>query len=128
MAGQGSVASLAGHNDVLALFFQFHDVGMAGLTGIVAGECNGPGRGLGDRSPAIVPVLPKAFRNDGGAQHDKSNHRDCYDDSEPDEMFQVLEQVPIPAPDSRRDLRKIAQYLWIPTIRFANDDRSHRNL
>jgi len=113
---------------VLALFFQFHNVGMAGLTGIVAGECNGPGRGLGDRRPAIVPVLPKAFRNDGGAQHDKSNNRDCYDDSEPDEVFQVLEQVPIPAPDSRRDLRKIAQYLWIPTIRFANDDRSHRNL
>ena len=67
MAGQRSVASFAGHNHMLTLFFLFHDVGMAGLTGIVAGECNGPGRSLGDRSPAIMPVLPKAFRNDGSA-------------------------------------------------------------
>jgi len=66
MARQGSVAGLAGHDHMLALFLLIHDVRMAGLTSIVAGEDNWPGRGLGDRSPAIVPVLPKAFRNDGG--------------------------------------------------------------
>ena len=105
MAGQGSVAGLAGHDHMLALPLLIYDVGMAGLAGIVAGEGYRPGRCLGDRSPTIVPVLAKAARNDGGAEHDKRDHRHGYDYSEPDEMFQILEQVPIPAPDSRRDLR-----------------------
>jgi len=105
VAGQGPVAGLAGHDHMLALLLLIYDVAMADLTGIMAGEGYRPGRCLGDRSPAIVPVLAKAARNDGGAEHDKRDHRDGYDYSEPDEMFQVLEQVPIPAPDSRRDLR-----------------------
>ena len=105
MASQGAVTGLAGHDHMLALFLLLYDVGMAGLTGIVAREGNRPGRCLGNRSPAIVPVLSKASWNDGGAQHNKSAHREGDDYSEPDEMFQVLEQVPIPAPNSRRDLR-----------------------
>jgi len=79
MTRQGSVAGLAGHDHMLALLLLIYDVGMAGLTGIVAGEGYRPGRCLGDRSPAIVPVLPKASRNDGGAEHDENTHRDCYD-------------------------------------------------
>ena len=87
MAGQRTMARLAGYNNVLALLLLLHDVGMAGLTSIVAGEGNGPGRCLGDRSSAIVAVLPKASRNDSDAQDDKCNHRDCNDNGEPDEMF-----------------------------------------
>ena len=105
MAGQGSVAGLAGYDHMLALFLLINDVGMADLARVMAGEGDRPGRSLRDRSPAIVSVLPEASGNDGGAQYRKSNHRDCYDDGESDEMFQVLEQVPVPAPGSRRDLR-----------------------
>ena len=60
MAGQGSVAGLAGHDHMLALFLLIDDIGMTGLAGIAAGEGNRPGRCFGDRSPAIVPVLAKA--------------------------------------------------------------------
>ncbi len=66
MAGQGSVTGLAGHDHMLALFLLLYDVSMAGLTGIVAGEGYRASRCFGDRSPAIVPVLAKAARNNGG--------------------------------------------------------------
>lgn len=67
MPGQGSVAGLAGHDHMLTLFLLICDIAMTGLTGISAGEGNRPGRCLGNRSPAIVPILPKASWNDGGA-------------------------------------------------------------
>jgi hypothetical protein len=94
--GLGSMAGFAGNDDVLALPFLINDVGMAGLTGIVAGEGYRPGCDLGDRSAAIVAVLPKTARDDGSAQDDERNQCDRHDDDEPDEVLCVLEQVRIP--------------------------------
>jgi hypothetical protein len=96
------MAGFAGNDDVLALPFLINDVGMAGLTGIVAGEGYRPGCDLGDRSAAIVAVLPKTARDDGSAQDDERNQCDRHDDDEPDEVLCVLEHVRIPAPDVAR--------------------------
>ena len=92
----GSVAGFARNDDVLALLFLIDDVGVAGLTGIVAGEGNRPARDLGDRSTAIVAVLPKAAWDDGSTQDDERDQRNGHDDDEPDEVLCVLEHVRFP--------------------------------
>ena len=57
-----------------------------------------------------MAVLAKAARNDGGAQDDERNQRYRHDGGEPNEVFYVLEQVHLPAPDlGRESARKIAQ-------------------
>ncbi len=93
MPGLGSVASFAGDDDVLALLLLVYNVGMAGLAGVMAGEGDRPRRCLGDGSAAIVAVLAEAARDDGGAQEKECDHCDRHDGGEPDEVFDVLEQV-----------------------------------
>ncbi len=66
MASQCSVACLAGHDHMFALLLLIDHIGMTGLAGIVTCKGNRPSRCLGDRSPAIVPVLAKAAWNNGG--------------------------------------------------------------
>ena len=94
--GLGSVAGFARNDNVLALLFLVNDVGMAGFTSIMTGEGYRPGCDLGDRSTAIVAVLPKTARYDGGAQDNERNQCNRHDDGEPDEMLGVLEHVGIP--------------------------------
>ncbi len=101
MLGLGSVACLATDYYVFALLLLIHNVGMAGLARIAAGKTNRSGGDLRDCGAPIVPILPKAARNDGGAQDDECYQCDRHDNGEPDEMFSVLEQVSIPVPDSR---------------------------
>ncbi len=90
---------------MLALLFLVDDVGMAGLAGVVAGEGHGPGGDLGDGGAAIVPVLPKAARDDDGAQDDECDQRDRHDGGEPDEVFNILEQVVFLRRTMERELR-----------------------
>ena len=88
-----SVAGFAGDNDVLALLLLIDHVSVAGFAGAMAGKGNRPGGDLRDCGAPIVPILPKTARNDGGAQDDERNQCDRHDNGEPDEMFDVLEQV-----------------------------------
>src|SRR5208282_2459521 len=62
MLGQGPVASLASDDHMLAQFFLIHNIGMAGLAGVVAGKRNRPGRDLADRRASIVAILSETVR------------------------------------------------------------------
>jgi len=103
--GEGSMASLAGDDHMLAQFLLIDDIGMTGLAGIVPGMGDRPSGNFGDRGSAVVPVLSKTGRDDGSAQHGKCQQRDNHDGSETDEVFRVFEQVRIPAPNFGRVLR-----------------------
>lgn len=109
MLGLGSMTGFARDDYVAALLFLIDHVGMTGLAGFVAGKGDGAGRGLGDGSATVVPILAKAFGDDGGAQDDEGNHGDGYHSRDTDEMFDVLEQVN--TPDAGRELRAIAAIL-----------------
>ena len=93
MLGLGSVAGFAWNDHVLALLLLLHNVGVAGLAHVVAGMGDGTGRGLSDGSAAIMTVLAKAARDDGGAQEKECHQSDSHDYGEPNEVFDVLEQV-----------------------------------
>ena len=107
MLSLSSMASLTSDDHMFALLFLIHNVAVARLACIVAGEGHWPGRGLSNRSAAIVPILPKAARDDSSAQHDECNHRDRHDGRQPDEVLYVFKQVRLPAPVSGRELRNV---------------------
>ncbi len=94
--GQGPVASLASDNHMLAKLFLIHDVGMAGLAGVVPGKRNRSGRDLADRRASIVAILPKTVRYDSGPQDHECHQRYCDDDGQPNQVFDVLKQVRVP--------------------------------
>ena len=91
--GLGSMTGFAGDDDVSAEFLLIDDIGVAGLAGIVSSVNDGAGGDFGDGCAAIVSVLPKTVGDDDGAQADEGNQGDCHDCREPDEMFNILEQV-----------------------------------
>ncbi len=105
MLGLGSVASFAGDDDVLAELLLIDHVGVAGLADIVTGEGRGAGSDLSDGGAAIVSILAETVGNDEGAQANERDQGDGHDDRKPDEMFDVLEQAGLSAPDSGRQLR-----------------------
>ncbi len=105
MLGQCPVARLAGDHHVLALLFLIDDIRMAAFADVVAGKGNGPGSSFRNRGAAVVTVLSKAARYDRLAQDDERNHGYGDDDCKPDEVFNVLKQCRLSAPDSGRTVR-----------------------
>ena len=93
MFGKRSVASFAGECRMLALLLQIGDVGVTGLTSLVAGNRNRPGSDLGNGISAVVSVLAEAARYDRSAQDHKTKQCDQHDRSEPDEVLYVLEHI-----------------------------------
>jgi hypothetical protein len=87
---------------MLALLFLLDHVDMAGLSNIVAGEGHGAGRDLSDGVAAIMPILSKAPRDDEGAHRGECNQCDCHDCREPNQVFNVFEQVVRPTPGAFR--------------------------
>jgi hypothetical protein len=67
--GQSPVASLARDYHMLAKLFLIHDLGVAGLAGIVPCKRNRPRRDLTDCRPSIVAILAETVRDDGGSQN-----------------------------------------------------------
>ena len=61
--GQCSVARLAIHMRMLAIFLLIEDVCMTSFTALVASESDGSDSNFGYRATAIVPVLTEAFRD-----------------------------------------------------------------
>src|SRR5579859_1510922 len=53
---------------VLAVFFLFEDVGVAGLASFMAREVDGAGSHFGQGVPAVVAVPSKALWNEEGAE------------------------------------------------------------
>ena len=105
MLCQSSVASLARHHDVLALFLQICNVSVANLAGFVASESHGPSGDLRNGRAAVMSVLSKAAGDDGGAQDNERHQRNDHYGGETDEVFRILEHVRIPASDFGRVLR-----------------------
>lgn len=96
----GTVAGFARDDDMPALLLLVDDVGMAALANIVAGKGHGTGSDLSDGGATVVSILPEAARNDSRPQDDEGNQRNRHDSGEPDEVFDVLQQVESPSPDS----------------------------
>ena len=79
MLGERAVAGLTIDVRVLAVLFLVEDVGMAGLTSLMAREVDGAGSDLGHRGPAVVPVLSKTFWNQESADdQEQEDARDKY--------------------------------------------------
>jgi hypothetical protein len=97
--GLRAVAGFAGDDDVTALLFLVHNVGVAGFADLVAGMGDGACGDLGDGVAAVVSILAEAVRDDGGTKKDEGDQCDRHDDGEPDEVFNVLEQFGLSAPD-----------------------------
>src|SRR5579872_1961202 len=97
-----TVARFARNHHMLALFLLLTYVGMAGLANIVAGEGHGPCGDFRNGVATIMPILSKAPRDDQGAQCDECNQCDCHDRREPNQVFNVFEQVVRPIPDASR--------------------------
>ena len=91
--GEGSVASLARNYHVLTELLLIRNVGMAGFTSVVPRKRNRPGRDFGDRRPSIVAILPKTARHKRAAQNHEYDQCDGHGDRQPNEVFNVLEQV-----------------------------------
>jgi len=93
---QSTVASLARDNDMSALLLLLDDFGMADLARFVAGVGYGPARGLSDRRPAIVTVLPKAPWHDRSTQDNECDQRDRHHRGQPDQVLCILKQGRFP--------------------------------
>lgn len=101
MFGLGSVAGLAGNDDVLAEFFLIDDVGVAAFADLVPGMGNRASGDFGNGRTAIVAILTKRAGNDDGAQEHERDQGKRHDYREADEMFDIFEQVRIQAPGVR---------------------------
>ena len=99
--GLGSVAGLAGDDNVLAQLFLIDHVSMASLANFVAGEGGWPGRDFSNGRAAIMSVLAETVGDNESTQANESNQRDCHDSREPDEMFNILEQGVRRSPGAR---------------------------
>ncbi len=104
--GLRAVAGFARDDHVAALLFLVNDLSVAGLADLMAGVGDGASGDLGDGVAAVVSILTEAVRDDGGAKKDEGDQCDRHDHGEPDEMFNVLEQFGLSAPD-REALRGI---------------------
>jgi len=92
------VTSFASDYHMLTQFFLIRDVGMTGFADIVPGERNRPRRDLTDRRPSIVAVLPKTAGYHSASQKQEDDQRYGDDGSQPNEVFDVFEQISVPAP------------------------------
>src|SRR6266568_1753836 len=90
VVGERSMASLAWNHDVLTQLFLVYDLSVATLADLVSRKRNWTSRDLGDGISAIVAVLSEAAGDHSGANKDKSDHRNGYDQRQPNEMFYVL--------------------------------------
>ena len=100
------VEGFTGENYVLALLCLVSDLGVAGLADLMTGVGDGAIGNLGDGIAAVVSILAEAVRDDGGAKKDEGDQCDRHDHGEPDEVFNVLEQFGLSAPN-RNALRRI---------------------
>lgn len=74
MFRERSVARFAIYVRVPAVFLLVKNVGVAGFASLMAGEVDGTGSDVGQRIPAIVAVLSKAFGNHQAADSHENEH------------------------------------------------------
>lgn len=99
VAGLRAVAGLAGHHDMFAKLFLIDNLGVACLANIVSGMRDRVCRDFFDGIGTVMAVLAKRAGHDRGAEDNESNQGDGHDCGEPDQVFDVFEQICILAPD-----------------------------
>ena len=87
-----AVADLAVKPCMPAQLFLVDNFRVAAFADFVSGMGDGAGREFSDGVAAIVPVLAKGVRDDGGAKDDKRDQRNGHHCGEANQMFCVLEQ------------------------------------
>lgn len=101
MFRQGTVARFAVHMGVPAGRLHLQDVGVAGLTRLMASVVNRPSGDFADRCSAVVPVLAEALWDDEMPQcqeHDKGNHKQKSESKEVPDIFEgVHRERPFPS-------------------------------
>lgn len=129
MFGLRSVASFAGDHNVLAQLLLIDDLGVAGLTDVVAGMSDGAGSGFGNRVTAIVSVPAETVGHDRGAQQDEGDDGDHHHGGKADQVLGVFEQVVCPdaKPAGAIAVEK-SNTLGYRGGASDNDDRGHRGL
>jgi hypothetical protein len=100
--GLRAVTGFAGDYDMLAQLFLIDHLGVAGLANIVSGVSDRALRDFLDRIGAVMTVLTKRTGHDGGTQDSESNQGDGHDCGEPDQVFDIFEQVRFLAPRNGR--------------------------
>src|SRR5208283_642080 len=91
MLGERPVARLAGNSLVYAFALYVEDIGMAALADLVASVGNRQCRNLGDCLAAIMSVLSKTARDEGGTQHDESDDTHQKDGGHPEKVSRIFE-------------------------------------
>jgi len=96
MRRKGNVTCFASDPDMLARFLLVHNVGMATLAGLVPGKGHGASCYLANGVTTIMPVLPKAARDNCRAQDHKGGERNRHHHGQPNQVLYVFEQVRLP--------------------------------
>ncbi len=91
--GQRPVTGLAIHVRVLAIFFLFEDVGMAGFAGLVPGEVHRPGRDFRQCIAPIVPILAETFGDQKSAEDQKQENACDEDSGQSKKMSRILKNI-----------------------------------
>lgn len=93
MPGQRPVASFAAHVGVLAIFFLFKDVGMAGFTGLMPSEIHGTGGDVHQSVAPIMPILPEALGNEKAPEHQEQHRAGDEDACQAKKMSCILKGI-----------------------------------
>ncbi len=88
---QWSVTCLAIDVRVLAIFFLFQDVRMAGLASLMARKIHRPGRDFSQSVTPIMPVLSEGFWDEKPAQDKKQEEARDKDSSHSKQVRRILE-------------------------------------
>ena len=91
--GQRSVAGFAVDVRVLAVLLRVQNVRVAGFARIVAREVDGTGGHLRDRVPAVVPIFPKALRDNKVPDYEKYDEKEYEQKTEPEKMSCIFEKL-----------------------------------
>ena len=91
--GQRPMAGFAIHVSVLATLFLVEDIGMAGFTGLMAGEIEWPGGDFGQRIAAIVSVLSETAGHHKASDNQKQDYARDEQSCQSEQMSRIFEGI-----------------------------------
>ncbi len=91
MLRQRPMASLAGYSLMYALALYFEDVGVTALANLMACIRSRPRCNLTDRVAPVMPVFPKALRDENAAHHQEQNATHQEDRCQTEEVTRIFE-------------------------------------
>jgi len=88
--GLRAMASLAGDSGMFAFGLLLEDIDVAGFTGLVPGVDDGQRRNLRNSVAAVMPIFPKAVRDEKGSKAEKRQCSCPEQGRDAEQMFSVL--------------------------------------